>query len=80
MGKLRGLGAVRNVVFRDRNMRGKVERYWVNESEMMREIYEEREVVTALQDTLGQLDVARLGTEAEGYVQGVLGAVPIVPN
>lgn len=72
LGKVRGLGAVKNVVQRDTGMRGKIERYWVSEGEMMRQVYEERDVVNSLRDALERVDMARLGVEAEGYVQGVL--------
>jgi len=78
LGKLRGLGAVRNVVFRDTALRGRVERYWVNEEGMMRSVLEEREVVSALAGVLQGADVDRLNREAEGFVDSVLGQVQAV--
>ena len=78
LGKLRGLGAVRNVVFRDTALRGRVERYWVNEEGMMRSVFEEREVVSALAGVLQGADVDRLNREAEGFVDSVLGQVQAV--
>lgn len=73
LGKMRGLGAVRNVVFRDTTLRGKLERYWVQEQEVMREIFEDRDVVTALNGVLGEADMGRVQNEADAYVVGVLG-------
>lgn len=71
--KIRGLGAVRNVVFRDSGMRHTIDEYWVKEGDMMRHVYEERAVVDALRDSLEKVDMARLGVEADVYVQGILG-------
>ncbi|KAK8215164.1 hypothetical protein M8818_002174 [Zalaria obscura] len=78
LGKLRGLGSIRNVVFRDAGMRAKVERYWVQEAEVMRSVLEEREVVGASNEVLSRTNVESLGREAEGYVEGVLGGVRVV--
>jgi len=78
LGKMRGLGAVRNVVFRDTALRDRVERYWVNEEGMMRSVLEEREVVSALAGVLQGADVERMNREAEGFVNSVLGQVQAV--
>ena len=79
LGKLRGLGAVRNVVFRNTAMRGEVERYWIREEGMMRSIFEEREVVGALNEALSQVNVDSLGKGAEEYVDSVLGSMVTQP-
>ncbi|GAB7348049.1 hypothetical protein MBLNU459_g6084t1 [Dothideomycetes sp. NU459] len=73
LNKLRGLGAVRNVVFRDTMLRSKLERYWVQEQEVMREVFEDREVVSALNEVLGAVDMGRVENDANVYVNGVLG-------
>lgn len=78
VGKMRGLGAVRNVVFRDTMLRGKLERYWVQEQEVMRAVFEDREVVGALNETLGGLDMGRIEGEANGYVESILGNLRVV--
>lgn len=78
LGKMRGLGAIRNVVFRDTMLRGKLERYWVQEQEIMREVFEERDVVSALNGVLGNVDMGRVQNEADAYVVGVLGQEQIV--
>lgn len=73
LGKMRGLGAVRNVVARDTGLRGRVEGYWVREQEVMRQVWEEREVLDAFRGAVEAADLSRLGSEAEGYVGSVLG-------
>ncbi|GAB7342159.1 hypothetical protein MBLNU457_g0418t1 [Dothideomycetes sp. NU457] len=78
LGKMRGSGAVRNVVFRDTALRDRVERYWVNEEGMMRSVLEEGEVVSALAGVLQGADVERMNKEAEGFVNSVLGQVQAV--
>lgn len=78
VGKLRGLGAVRNVVFRDTLLRSKLERYWVQEQEVMRAVFEDREVVGALNETLGGMDIGRIEGDAQSYVESILGNVRVV--
>lgn len=73
LSKVRGLGAVRNVVMRDRGFRGRVERYWVMEQEIMREVWEDRDVVSAVNGTLEGMDVIGLEREAGRHVGGILG-------
>ncbi|KAL1302260.1 hypothetical protein AAFC00_002681 [Neodothiora populina] len=78
LARLRGLGAVRNVVFRDTMLRGKLERYWVQEQEVMRAVFEDREVVAALNDTLNGADMGRIEGDADTYVENILGNVRVV--
>lgn len=78
LGRLRGLGAVRNVVFRDTMLRAKLERYWVQEQEVMRAVFEDAEVVGVLNQTLGGMDMGRMEGEAQGYVDSILGNVRVV--
>lgn len=73
LGKLRSLGAVRNVVFRDTMLRSKLERYWVQEQEVMRAVFEDRDVVGALNGILDNTDMARIEGDADGFVDSVLG-------
>ncbi|KAF1355131.1 hypothetical protein BDV97DRAFT_344781 [Delphinella strobiligena] len=79
LGRLKGLGAIRNVVFRDTMLRSSLERYWVNEQEVMRAVFEDREVVGALNEVLGNVDMGAVEGEANGYVEGILGNVRVVP-
>lgn len=78
VGRLRGLGAIRNVVARDRVLRGRVERYWVQEQEVMRAVCEDREVVGVLNQALDGLDMGRVEGDAEGYVEQVFGGMQTV--
>lgn len=82
LGKLRGLGAIRNVVFRDTLLRSKLERYWVQEQEVMRAVFEDREVVAALNESLNGTDMSRIEGDADGYVEQILGNIRVVqqPN
>lgn len=69
----RKLGVLRNSTVRDRDMRRKVEDYWLKESEVMRDIHEEPEVLEAQRNALRRIDTVRIGREAEAFVSNVLG-------
>lgn len=73
LAKTRGLGVIRNALVRDADARGRTNGYWVKEGEVMRDVLEEPEVVEALRGACRRLDVVRVGREAEGFVEGVLG-------
>jgi hypothetical protein len=69
---------VRYGVGREREMRGVLERYWVKDEEVMRDVFEEAEVVQAQRQALAKVDVNQVGIDAERYVDGVLGGVQVV--
>ncbi|KAF4553318.1 Hypothetical protein D9617_7g030450 [Elsinoe fawcettii] len=66
--KLRALGTMRNVVHRNPGLRGQVERYWVHEGEVMRNVIEDREVVMAMTNVLENTDMEQLSREAQQHV------------
>jgi hypothetical protein len=70
--KIQGLGVLRNALVRDPPARERSERYWVQEGEVMKDVFETREVVEALRGALGRTDVARVGRDADEFVDGVL--------
>jgi hypothetical protein len=72
------LGVVRNGVRRDREMRGVLERYWLKDEEVMRDVFEEPEVVLAQRKALAMVDVNQVGADAEKYVDGVLAGVQVI--
>jgi hypothetical protein len=74
LSRLRGLGVLRNALVRDREARGKAERYWMHEGEVVKDVFESREVVEAVNGALRRTDVDRVGRDAEGFVEGVLRA------
>ncbi|KAM0689651.1 hypothetical protein Q7P36_010522 [Cladosporium allicinum] len=78
LAKARGLGVVRNGVGRDREMRGVLERYWLKDEEVMRDVFEEPEVVQAQRQALAKVDVNQVGADAEKYVDGVLAGVQVI--
>jgi hypothetical protein len=78
LGKARGLGIIRNGVGRDREMRGVLERYWTKDEEVMRDVFEEPEVVQAQRKALASVDIGQIGADAEKYVDGVLGGVQVI--
>ncbi|TKA79877.1 hypothetical protein B0A55_03664 [Friedmanniomyces simplex] len=78
LGKARGLGVLRNGTVRDGALRGKVDGYWIKESEVMKDIFEQPEVVEAQRNALRRIDITRIGREAEAYIDSVLGAVRVV--
>lgn len=75
LSRVRGLGAVRNVIFRDAAMRAKIQHYWTQEDMVMRSIFEEREVVDAVNEALSTSDVAAMDREAKLFVDNVLGPI-----
>ncbi|KAF2150606.1 hypothetical protein K461DRAFT_244380 [Myriangium duriaei CBS 260.36] len=74
LGKLRGLGAIRNVVYRNPGMRGNVERYWVQEERLMSQVLEDGDVRQAMNSAFDAADMVRLQQEAETYVDALLPA------
>lgn len=78
LGKARGLGVIRNGVGRDREMRAALERYWIKDEEVMRDVFEEPEVVQAQRKALAMVDMGKVGADAEKYVDGILGGVQVV--
>ena len=80
VGKSRGLGIVRNGVVRDAGLRRRVEDYWVKEGEVMRDVFEEPEVLDAQRKALGRLDKARVDREADMYLEKILGGVQVVQD
>ncbi|KAK0281114.1 hypothetical protein LTR91_000293 [Friedmanniomyces endolithicus] len=77
LGKARGLGVLRNGTVRDGALRGKVDEYWVKEREVMKDVFEQPEVVEAQRNALRRIDIVRIGREAEAYVDSVLGGVRV---
>ncbi|KAK5171349.1 uncharacterized protein LTR77_004493 [Saxophila tyrrhenica] len=78
VGKARGLGIIRNGVVRNADMRRKVDGYWVKEGEVMKDVFEEPEVLEAQRSALRRLDLVRVGREAEGFLNGLFGTVEAV--
>lgn len=79
LGKTRGLGVVKNGSVRDAAMRRKVGDYWIKEGEVMKDVFEQPEVLEAQRSALRRVDITRVGREAEAYVDSVLGGVRAVP-
>ncbi|KAF2480256.1 hypothetical protein BDY17DRAFT_303520 [Neohortaea acidophila] len=73
LGKVRGLGMVRNGSARDAGLRRKVESYWVKEGEVMKDVFEQPEVLQAQRNALARVDINRIGTEADAYIDSILG-------
>ncbi|KAK5127437.1 hypothetical protein LTR85_006776 [Meristemomyces frigidus] len=76
--KTRGLGVLRNGTVRDAGMRSKVNDYWVKEGEVMKDVFEEPEVLEAQRSALRRIDIERIGREAEIYVDAILGGMQVV--
>lgn len=70
-GRLWATGNVRNTVVRDRELREKVARYWNEE----KGLYEEREVVDAIQGALTRIDIGKLANIAEQRAGDVVEAL-----
>ncbi|KAL2352845.1 hypothetical protein BJ546DRAFT_1097369 [Cryomyces antarcticus] len=78
LAKLKALGSVRNVVFRDAGLRDKMGAYWIAEGAVTREMFEEREVVKGVRAALGRADMGGLMEQAERYTEGVFAGVEVV--
>lgn len=62
--KLGMVGHIRNAMYRDRSLRGKVEHYWMHEGQFSTQINEEPEVVEGTQKALTRMDMVTLGGHA----------------
>ncbi|KAK4610151.1 hypothetical protein CLAFUW4_13731 [Fulvia fulva] len=71
--KTRGIGVVRNAALRDGGMRKRVDEYWFKESEVMKDVLEDAEVLEAQRNALRMLDTVRAGRDAEAFIDAVLG-------
>jgi hypothetical protein len=71
LARMRGLGVVRNGAVRDQQARERVGEYWRKEEEVMRDVFEDGEVVAAQRAALERLNVGRVQREAGGFVDGV---------
>lgn len=80
LGKCRGLGIIRNGTVRDADLRKKVDAYWVKEGEVMKDVFEEPEVLEAQRNALRRVDIVRVGREAENYLDSILGGVQVVTS
>ncbi|KAI9888808.1 MAG: hypothetical protein M1814_006262 [Vezdaea aestivalis] len=70
--KLHALGVARNVLVREETLREKSGEYWTREGKVVREVFEEREVVEGMNLAVGRLDVAEIQREAGGYAEKIV--------
>ena len=70
--RLWATGNVRNAVVRDKELRERLARYWVEE----KEVYEEREVVDGINGALAKIDMQQLGSMADSRAQDIMSALP----
>lgn len=80
VGKTRGLGIVRNGIVRDAGLRRNVDDYWVKEGEVMKDVFEEPEVLEAQRNALKRVDVGRVGREADTYLDTIFSGIQVVRN
>ncbi|TGO28182.1 hypothetical protein BPAE_0031g00480 [Botrytis paeoniae] len=75
-GKLNGVALMRNTTVRDKDLRGKVNEYWVREANVMSEVLETREVVDGVRNALeGRVDLVAVQRDADAFAEAVLGGV-----
>lgn len=77
LGRVRALGVLSNGISRDADLRAHVDGYWVKEGEVMKDVFEQPEVLEAQRAALKRMDTARMEREAQQYAQGVLGGVSV---
>lgn len=77
--KLGAVGIVRNVVARDETLRRRMEGYWVAEGTIMREVFEEREALEAVNAAVGsgRVDLRVVEAEAARYAERVTGGMEV---
>lgn len=73
LAKTRSVGILRNGAVRDAGLRKQVDDYWVKESEVMKDVFEEPEVLEAQRNALKRTDITRLQREADGFLNTVFG-------
>ena len=76
--KLTAMGALRNAIFRNPSLRDQSLRHYVNEETIMGEVYEDRDVVDAINSALGRIDVNAITQQAIQYSENILS--PWKPN
>ncbi|KAM3420740.1 hypothetical protein BST61_g3989 [Cercospora zeina] len=70
--KVRGVGIVRNGVVRDAGLRRKVDDYWMKESEVMKDVIEQPEVLLAQRNALKRMNASGTEQEAETFLNALL--------
>ena len=70
--KMAAVGALRNAICRDPGLRERWVGYWVEEEAVMRQVYEDREVVDAVKSALGRVDVDAVTRQAGQYAESIL--------
>jgi len=77
--KLGAVGIVRNVVVRDEPWRRRAEAYWLAEGAIMREVFEEREALEAVNGAVasGRVELRVVEAEAASYAERVTGGFEV---
>ena len=70
--KLTAVGALRNAVFRTPGLRDQNLSYYMNEEAIMGDVYEDRDVVDAVNSALGRIDVNAITQQAAQYSESIL--------
>ncbi|OCK85385.1 hypothetical protein K432DRAFT_377735 [Lepidopterella palustris CBS 459.81] len=70
--KLRALGVVKNSLVRDKGLREAVERYWIEEGEVMSEVVQEREVLEEINKVVANKDMSEVEGKAGEVADGIL--------
>lgn len=71
LAKVRGLGVLRNGMVRSAEMRRRADQYWTKDAEVMRDVFEEPSVLSAQRNALRRLDVNRLSSDADVFLDGL---------
>lgn len=70
--KLTAVGALRNAIFRTPSLRDQNLDHYTNEEAIMGEIYEDRDVVDAVNSALSRIDVDAITQQAAQYSESIL--------
>lgn len=74
LAKTRSVGILRNGTVRDAGLRRQVDDYWVKEGEVMKDVFEEPEVLEAQRNALKRNDMTRVQREADAFLDTVFGS------
>ena len=79
LSKTRNLGIIKNGSIRDAELRRRVDGYWSKDQEVMRDMFEQPEVIEAQRNALKRIDITAVGRQADQYIDTMLNGIQIAP-
>ena len=76
--KLQAVGIARNVVCRDDGLRNTMVGYWSKEGDVVRSVFEQREVIDSVNTAVSKMDLKDLTREASAIAESIVGGIKVV--